>query len=173
VFVAWAIVRNYEKSSVGLVLLTASLAIGYSDRGRDAVAVVPNACVMYECKTVYAIWNGNQSTSVTAYKVVGQPATNWNQAWANIYTTSSTEKLPQSNNGSIDAYYYHSCNPQCGKDGNGHWQAVQEVAPAGAKGDIIASDFTRSVCTHNPGLAVIISDLSNSNTTEQTPPGGE
>jgi hypothetical protein len=122
---------------VAVVLVLASAMIGVSEGGKRAEAAVaappvPNPCPQWDCKVMTYWWTGGlKATGAFAPNTNGTVITN--TAYADVFATTSDYKgKPKAvNKGRFDAYSYNSCTPTCGKDANGVWQALQEVAPVG------------------------------------------
>lgn len=158
---------------VGLAMLAVSLTVGYVDRARQVAAVVPNACPMYECRTIHAYWAGVNSTLVQAYMVAGT-TNDTNNGVQNLFTDTSVEKSPlAAKDGSWDMYTYPSCSPHCGKDGNGKWQAPQSVSVAGDRSaSSVLDNRDRKPCTQNGGsVGPTVPNPTNANTGSYYPPG--
>lgn len=160
-----------------ILLLTSCCAVffGFGKAGRDAKAAaigVPTACPQWQCKTVQAIWFANANVA-TAFFVSGtNGATSSSDGWQSIFSQTSVEQLPlQAQNGLYDAYDYPSCNPMCGKDQNGNWQAPQEVSPTGQQGQASAINLPRKPCTATQGGAAGPQINPPNNTNTGTPPG--
>lgn len=153
---------------VCLVAIVASFFIGYGQSESRLQSADPNPCSKWECKTVHAVWYANRPT-VQVRRKVGL-TDNHNSARPDIFATTSTEKLPTAAGGNMDLWSFAACNPTCGKDVAGNWQADQEVAPAGVGTIYEDNPWPRSVCTAaEGGNGVLATSQSNSNTSK--PPG--
>lgn len=155
-----------------LAAVVASLFVGYFEGAAELQAIVPNACPKYECKSVHALWTAGSMT-VSAYFVPGSNATiNSNTGVVDLFTPSTVEKKPRGDSGMFENWNFPSCNPMCGKDANGKWQAQQEVAEGGngTKGTI--NPIQRQPCTQNGGqIGPVAASQSNDNTKGDNPPG--
>jgi hypothetical protein len=128
---------------------------------------------MYECKTVHAYWDGLPTSIIAYFTVNGGDTDNSSYGIENLFTQASVEKKPTALSGKVDVWQYDKCNPVCGKDAAGKWQAPQEVARGGTRAKNANSlNFDRLACTSNDGKnGPTVSNPTNSNTKGEVPPG--
>lgn len=157
----------------GVLLVVLGFATGYASTG---YADEPPACPMFDCKTVNYFWDGSVNGASAYFR--DQVFTPTSQGMMNLFTPSSYEKLNdefQLNTGKdfVLDFYYDKCEPWCGKDTNGVWQAIQEVyIPSTAKKDnFFAHKQFRASCVSNGTTLGPTSTPSNANKNKNSPPG--
>lgn len=153
-----------------LVVMVSGGMLGYTTKQNEATAASPNACPRYKCKVITYWWDGNKTTISAAYKVGGGGLSS--TAWADVFTPASTENGPPVNANNYDRYTFNSCAPSCGKDANGKWQALQEVAPVGAASEMpIGQNLLQNACSLLRNGQTIGDTSTDANDNNNTPPG--
>jgi hypothetical protein len=146
---------------------------GYAEASREARAAlpVPMACPNFECKTLtYSWWGGDE---VSGYYAPGGAAIEVSGI-VDIFTPTSAYKKPNAQqNNKKDHYTYAACVPQCGKDNNGVWQAIQEVSPAGNRSATGKDGGFIFRCTDAGGVGPTNANPPNKNELKNNPPGYE
>ena len=148
-----------------------SLIAGYTE-SQSQLKADPDPCPQYECRTIHAYWEGEQSTYVWALYIGDNTADHGTEP---LFTTNSVEKkprLPVENPPTmLDLWAYTSCTPFCGKVA-GKWQATQEVLTSGESELVQTGYVARRQCTANGGSeGPQIDPPVNSNVKGFNPPG--
>jgi hypothetical protein len=157
---------------ISFFMLFVSLLVGYNESSRAKADPVPNPCLQFECRTVHAYWTGNAGYIWVVHVKDGD--SNADNGTVDIFTTNSVEKKPIDTTGTetVDHWNYSGCTPLCGKDANGKWQAVQEVAKGGEKIPNSKVNLKRTPCKANGGQeGPTINPPVNANKDGNTPPG--
>ena len=115
---------------VGVLCLVSGI-LGLAKCNEKANAAVPNMCPQWACKNLTYWWDGSKTVMQAAY-AAGDPKSMTFTGFADVFANVSTYDLPNTSTGDkYDLYTIPACSPQCGKDMNNVWQALQDASPSG------------------------------------------
>jgi formin 2/Wiskott-Aldrich syndrome protein len=142
-----------------------------------AAPPMPNGCNQFQCKNVVYLWDGTLLKGAGIIKIFAvqnsNPPNQALQGIANIFSTTSSNKLPNGNTFQrIDIWSCPGCVPSCGLDANKVWQIPQDLAPAG-----IFAPFQQGIAQFSCGampvgqIGPIVNPPVNANPNKLLPPG--